>query len=256
MTVLVGCGGGKSSAARDAVRAYIEKVNAIQRADAGSVAAANAAYAAISKGQLAGSDAAHQLQTAQDALRALRDRVAAVHAPAPARTLRHDLLHVLALDVGLATEAEQLVAYVPGARRAMRGLPRAGRRLQARLSHAITPTTQQAALATYASALARIEARLRLLEPPPVLVDSYRGQLLRVDQARSLSRRLRAALGRRDAPAIAALLQRFRNVNDIGAVDLQLQRAAVRAYQRRLRAVSEASAAASRELARLQRTVK
>lgn len=124
------------------------------------------------------------------------------------------------------------------------------------LSRAREPSEQQAALAAYAIALGRVEARMRLLEPPPVLVATHRGQLLRVDRARSLSRRLRAAVGRRDAPAITRLLVRFGAVNDVGAVSLAVQRAAVRAYQQRLRDVSAASAAASRELARLQRTLK
>jgi len=253
---LPGCGGGGSSAARDAVRTYVERVNTIQRQDAGGVAAANAAYAAVSQGKLAGADAQHRLQTAQDDLRALRQKVAAVDAPAPARALRRDLLRVLALDVGLATEAEQLVAYVPAAQRAMRRLPAAGRRLRTRLRRASAAPGQQAALTAYGGALSGIETQMRALDPPPVLLDSHRGQLLRLDRARSLSRGLRSAIGRADAPAIATLLVRFQRVNDVGAVTVALQRAAVRAYQRRLRAVSEAAAATSRELADLQRTLR
>jgi hypothetical protein len=250
--ILSGCGG---TSDRDALRAYIDQANAIQRQGAPGVQAANRAYAQFSGGKLAGTAAIAPLTAAADDLRTVRNRLAGLAAPPAARALRRRLVALFDADVGLAGEALALAAYVPAARQAMAPLPAAGSRLRDALAGATTPPQQQLALQGYGHALGRLEARLRRLQPPPVLVASYRSQLLRLATARGLTVRLRAAIGARDAALVARLLVRFRAVNNSPGASLGVQRAAVQAYRRRVSAVGAAAAAAQREEARLNQVV-
>jgi len=254
IATLVGCGGGHS--ARDALRGYIEQVNTIQRDGATGIRRANTTYARFSEGKLTGVAAVRQLGLAEDELRTIRGRLARLPAPPAAQTLRRRLLAVFAADIGLAAEATRLATYVPAARRAMAPLPGAGRRLRADLARATSPVAQGAALRTYGRDLARIEARLRLLSPPPVLQASYNAQLLRLYTAHGLTRRLRTAIAARDAPAVARLLLRFRDINASAGGDLAAQRAAALAYRDRVRRVSLLEGALQREEQRLNRTIR
>ena len=77
---------------------------------------------------------------------------------------------------------------------------------------------------------------MRALSPPPVLLPGHRSQLLRLSDARSLAARLRAAVGASDSGAVARLLLRFRDVYATSGLDVEVQRAAVRAYRERLQA--------------------
>ena len=248
---LVGCGGGDSDD-RKAVRAYIEQANAIQLDGSDGLDAANAAYVAYSRGELGAATAVQRLTTAGDDLRAVRADLAALEAPAPARDLRAKLLGVFDADVALATEAEQLAAYTPAAGRAMAPLDSASTRLRAALADAPDPEAQGEALERYSAVLERLEEAMRELEPPPVLLDSHRTQMLRLRTARRLSGRLRAAIAAADAVRISSLLRRFAAVNATSAQDLVLQRASVRAYRQRVRAVSLAIGDARRAQARLE----
>jgi hypothetical protein len=138
----------------------------------------------------------------------------------------------------------------------MAPLPRAGGRLRSDLAAATTPPAQDRALAAYGRALARIEAPMRVLSPPPVLQASHNAQLLRLVTARGLTRRLRAAIAARDAPAVARLLLRFRSVNAAAGSDVSAERAAALAYRDRVRRVSRLEGALQREEQRLNRTVR
>lgn len=250
---VTGCGGGDSQ--RDALRAYIEKVNDVQRDGAPGVQAANQAYAQFSQGKLVGAAAVRALTVAHDDLRASRDRLAALSAPPAARTLRQRLLRLLDADVGLADEASQLAAYVPAASAATAPLARAGQRLGDELAGATSSRTQEQALAQYGRSLARAEARVRRLEPPPVLVPDYRSQLLRLNTTRSLAKRLRTAIADRDAALVARLLLRFQAVNDTTRADVGVQRAAVKAYRSRVQTLNADTAAVQREVERLNETL-
>lgn len=254
ITMLVGCGGGHS--ARDALRSYIERANTIQRDGATGIRRANTAYARFSQGKLTGAAAVRQLGLAEDELRTIRGRLVRLPAPADAQVLRRRLLAVFAADIRLADEATRLATYVPAARRAMVPLPRVGRQLRSDLAKATTPPQQGQALKTYGRALARIEARMRLLFPPPVLQASHNAQLLRLDTARGLTRKLRSAIAARDAPAVARLLLRFRTINAAAGSDVGAQRAAALAYRDRVRRISVLEGALQREEQRLNRTVR
>jgi hypothetical protein len=250
---LVGCGDNHD---RDAVRAYIQKANAIQDQGTAGAAGANAAYARLSQGKAAGPVAASALQQTVADLRATRVRLAGLPAPAQAGALRRRLLTVFDRNIGLAQEAAQLATYVPAARRAMAGLSRAGARLRRGLASAAMPSAQTQVLGVYARTLSGLENTMRRLDPPPVLLDSHRSQLLRLDTARALAARLRAAIARRDGQTVAALLLRFRSVYQTTGLSGAVQRAAVGSYRRRVVAVNMAVAAIRREQQRLEQSLR
>lgn len=249
--LLAGCGG---DSARDDVQAYIRDANAIQSDGSADLAAANSAYRRFSRGKPLGPVAVAALQDTAERLRRTRERLARLRVPVPARGARRRLLAVFDANVGLAEEAALLTTYIPAARRLMGRLPRFGAALRRGLTET-SPDAQSRALRSYARRLAGLESRMRELAPPPVLLDSHRSQLLRLDTARALSGRLRAAIARRDGPAAASLLLRFRRVYGAGGLGIAVQRRAVRAYRERLLAINEATAALRREQARLERSL-
>lgn len=239
---------------REDVGAYIREANAIQDRGAPDLAAANAAYARFSRGRRLGPAALATLQDAVGRLRETRRRLAQLSAPEPARALRRRLLAVFDANIALAGEAALLGVYVPASRRVMARLPRIASDLRRGLD-AAGPQAQEAALGRYGRRLAGLEDRMRALSPPPVLIDSHRGQLLRLATARGLSRRLRAAVADRDGPAVSSLLLRFRDVFVASRLDSTVQRRALRAYRDRLGTINDATGELRREQARLQRSL-
>ncbi|MFL5846961.1 MAG: hypothetical protein ACJ762_19945 [Solirubrobacteraceae bacterium] len=251
--LVAGCGGGASD--RDAVRAYIADANAVQQDGSGDVTAANAAYRRFARGKKLGTTAVTALQETPDRLRSTRDRLAGLEAPEKAAGLRRRLLAVFDRDIELADEAALLAAYIPAATNAMSGLPRASRALRRGLGDSAGPEDQEQALGAFVRRLERLEGAMRRLSPPKVLLPSHRSQLLKLDTAGRLAERLKRAVAAADAARVASLLLRFRDVYEESGVDLQVQRAAVRAYRARLGAVNDAVADLTREQQRLQRSL-
>jgi hypothetical protein len=244
---------GKST--RDHVREFIQAANAVQRDSAPEVQAANEAYSRFSQGKLDHRAAIADLQRAEDAIDTTRDRLAALKAPAPAQTLKRRLLAVFDANARLAHEATTMARYLPGAAAQAVRVTRAGRRLQAGLRRAGTSTDQARALGAYARRLDAAEAAIRRLVPPPVLVPTHRAQLLRLAATRALARRLRSALARGDARAVAKLPVQFRSTSRATKGEAKVARAAARAYQDRYRAVSSAIGAMQREQNRVERAL-
>jgi hypothetical protein len=251
LVVLAGCGG---TSDRDAVRDYVDRANAIQEQAAPDLAAANAAYARLSRGKLKAPAAVARVQDVAGRLGELRDRLAALDAPSAASELDRRLLAVYDRTIDLAEEVGQLGAYQPAAGRAVTALGAAGRRLQRALVGS-DADGQEAALRAYGERLAAIEGRLRALSPPELLVAAHRAQLLRIASARTLTRRLRAAVAAADGPLVSRLLVRFQDVYAETGDDRSVQRAALRAYRERLLSINEAVGRVREEQARLERTL-
>jgi len=240
------------SSTHDKVAHYIDQANAIQARSAADVQRANAAYAQFSRGKLTGLPAADALTQAEDGIRATRDQLAGLHPPPPAARLNRLLLRVYQDDAELASESAALARYLPAAAAAVRPLGAMGTTLRRRLRAAAGPTAQAAALASYAHGIAAVEKSARDLQPPPVLVSSYRAQLARLLSARSLARRLRTALRQGNARAVATLLVEFRSLNARAGARPSLDRASLLAYTQRYEAIARAVQDMQRERARLQ----
>jgi hypothetical protein len=250
--LVAGCGG-KSE--RDQVRAYVDQANAIERQSAPALQKANVAYAAFSRGQLKGADAAAAFATSEATLRSIRGRVAALDPPAKARTLHATLLRSLDANLELAGESTALARYTPAARAVATKLTSAASRLRAKLRTAKTPAAQAAALKTYAASLGAAGARLRALTPPPILASSQKAQLARLDDVRALAGKLRTAIAARDSVKVAKLLIRFRRAGSGGPSAASLSRKALQAYDKRYADVARAGQAVRREEAALERSL-
>ena len=106
-------GDDETQARRDAVAAYIVEVNKTQQSLVVELESVSRAYRGLQlkakpvPGQLEKVDAAEQT------LRTLRGRIAALSAPAEARKLRVELLRLIDLQSELAHEVSGMVRYIP-----------------------------------------------------------------------------------------------------------------------------------------------
>jgi hypothetical protein len=208
-------------------------------------------YAAYSAGRLAPGRAVRDLAGAEASIRSARGQVVRLHPPADAQELHRRLVHLYDLDIGLAGETTELARYTPAAARALRPLAAANRRLSSALRASAGKAEQQRALRSYAGAVGIAVAGLRRLQPPPVLASSHRAEIAQLRAARSLALKLQQAIGAGDAQRVAALLVRFRSLGGTSSGGLGAR--ALRAYERRYRAIGTAQTAVTQEELRLQK---
>jgi hypothetical protein len=127
-------------------------------------------------------------------------------------------------------------------------------RLRASLKTARTGGAQVAAFAAYSSALARVLAQLRTLRPPPVMRPVQRSEEGSVAAMVSLTAQVESAIRRRQVKRLDPLFTRFQKAaQSTGSVAAQrAEIAAIRAYDRRLRAISDLAFRIRNERERLQ----
>lgn len=248
--LLAGCA--DDDPARTDVERYVTDANALQQRSAPEFERANEVYSALAKGDLPGRTAGARALAAEQALRDARARLGRLRPPAPATALHDRLLRVFDLNAAFAAETTSLARYVPAARRELAPVRRISRQLRTRLRGAAEPDAQAEALRRYAEAISRRTRAMGRLQPPPVLADNHRLELERLRDSERLARRLRTATAARDAPRVARLLIEFRKAAD-GGGDPKLARRAVRAYEDRRRAVTDAVGELRREQARVER---
>jgi hypothetical protein len=245
--LLWGCG----DAERDSVQRYIARANSVQERYAPHFQQANEAYAQFAEGELPAKEADRDLTAAENALRDARAQLARVEPPPSAAELHRRLLRVVGMSADFAAESTALARYLPAARRTLQRTGAIGTALRRRLRAAEAPAAQADALARYARAIGQRYDALYELEPPPILVPTHRAQLVRLSDSSRLARQLGAASEARDSGRVARLLLEFRAVSrrsDSGS----LTRRAVREYNDRYGAISEATAAMKREQGLLQ----
>lgn len=252
--VLVGCGGSGKADRRRAVDAYLNSVNTSQKELSFQLGQINQAYRGFSlRGDLA--KQTPRLGEAEQAIRLVRTRLAALRPPPDAEGLHGRLLHLFALDAAFAHEVTEISAYLPELARTLTLLRPEDVRLRASMRNAKQASDQGRALARYAAALAPVLVRLEALRPPQVLASTHKAQLARLTTLRELSLELGAAIARRDRARVNALVARYRTVQGAGAQAalLRAQATAIKAYDRRLFRISGAQADLLRERGRVER---
>jgi hypothetical protein len=249
-----GCGSSKSTRSR--VDEYIRRVDAIQQHSATAFAHANTAYRRFSTGSLAPQDVSTVLGGAEATMRSARAQLAAVPAPPAAARLRGLLLQLFDLDAGLAAETTVLARYQPAATAALKPLTNVNRRLRADLRAGRSASSQARALGRYGISLRGVAAKLRALQPPPVLAATHGAELRRLEATGSLAGRLRGAIARKDSQSVARLLLRFQKLSGPQDHAQALANRAVRAYVRRFDAIGRAQSALQRERLRLDKALK
>ncbi|HLH65277.1 MAG TPA: hypothetical protein VKV27_06205 [Solirubrobacteraceae bacterium] len=257
---LGGCGGQSGSdAARSAAGAdirYLKGVDAVEAALAlplGSVTRVTKQLGARgARPELAEQRA---LQAALAQIQALQVRLARLRAPAAAAHLRNALLALVGGEADLTRQTEMLVAFLPAYGAVLSALAPATSRL-ARVLAANRATTAAAVRALYArkarallafrATIAGVLAALARLRPPPVSLAGWRAQIGSLRGMAGAARALAAALRSGAARKIPSLVRQLDAAAIAGrtlAVQ-RAQRAAIRAYDARLVALQQLSAAA------------
>lgn len=274
----------KGSEQRRSVSAYIDSVNAIQNQMHRPLARVMLAYRDFTASHPTRANHVAELAAAARTLARLDRRLAALPAPPEAKALRAGLVRLVGQQAAVTREVQRLAAFTPAYAAVLRNAHVAGARLGVALHavkipqpHRLRGTKKQilAAQAKYKSdsnaaaaaqadaidaydrAIAVVIARLRNLQPPLSLAPTYRAQLRGLEDAAAAGSRLASQLRKPVRASVAELGRRF-TLASRGAQTLAAQRAeiaAIRAYNRRARAISATSADIQRELARLQATL-
>lgn len=269
-----GCGShGQTPAQREA--AYIRQVNRIERQLSVPLQAVTRTSAQIADQTApAGAAQAHRdthaaeatLNSSLSRITALRGRLAALSAPAPAHHLRGMLLTLIDQQAYLTRQTTQLVAFLPAFSATLRPLGPATTRLRRVLgiSQAYGAAGVQAvnarkaaALRGYRATVDRIVSRLRRLRPPAVSGPEYRAQVGSLQGMSRAAGRLATAVGTGDTAGINPQLEAFdRSAQAARSVGEQrAQVAADRAYNAQVARVQTLAATAEQERLRLAQTL-
>jgi hypothetical protein len=188
-----------------------------------------------------------------------------------------------AANVALAGEVTQLAEFAPKFSVLIRESKAAGARLSTRLRAVVTPKPhkirgtkkqvaaaqaafkakalaaadqQAAAVDDYDAEIAVIRQRMARLIPPPVLRPALRTQVETLEATKKAGSALAQELRKADRSRVASYGRRF-TIAARAASSVKAQRAqiaAIKAYNRRVRAIGAIQAKVQTELARLQRT--
>ena len=249
--VLTGCGSSAKSKRRDAVNAYLGRVEKIQEHYRPSFDLANQAYRDFSKGKT-GKRQVARLQGAEVSILAARNALEAVSPPEDARKLHAEVLQLYDLNASLGLEVITLQQFLPGVKKVLGNLGEVNKSYRQNLSGSKTATAQANALDGYSAAVSKVVDRFRGLAPPPALRPWQRAQILRLQQIVDTGHTLATGLRVRDRNATTALIKRFRFLLSHQPNVSQAQHNAVKAYDNRLVGISKLQGKIAAEHQRLQ----
>jgi hypothetical protein len=267
-----------------AVAAYITDVDQIQQQLQAQLTKTVKAYREFSAGSTPAKTLTPQIREAEQTLRQLQRRIVGLPAPTPATHLRKLLVRLMGAEVSVAHEVGQLAVFSPRYATLLKPARAAGAELSSELAavkppkvHSLRGTKAQlqkaqAAFAAAASAAAAqqadavdayvarigaVEARLRSVRPPLVMRPAYRTQLQTLEASRKAGSALAHELRKKDRSQVAVLGRKFTLAARIaGSVSAQkAQIAAIKAYNRRVRAIGTLQGEIQQELARLRQLV-
>ncbi len=283
LLVAAGCGGHSSQTAkRKAVAQYIERVDAVEQQLRFPLLKIEKTYRDFSTHPGAMKKAAPQFATAEATLHTLQTRLGLIDPPPDARRLRTLLVGLIGAQVELAHELTTLVNFLPAFSAALKPLGPADAQLKTSLAAVAVPKPkpvkpaqlkaaraafrravsaaaagQAVALDTYMLEIARVQARLRGLRPPPSMAPAYRTQLTTLARVRATGTALVGALQKKQYARVAVLDRSFQKAATT-STSLAAQRAqiaAVKAYNARVKAVSNLALRVDAERARLQKSL-
>lgn len=268
--LLAGCG--QHSTERQAVATYLTQVNKVESALARPLATVSSTGAKFAEEQRSGGTltnlltGSHEqaLLAAWSQITALRGRLAAVKAPAPAARLRGLLLQIVDGEAALTREVARLVAFLPSFSAALQPLAPATRRLEVVLSQqgaagssaTAVYAAKAAALQRFKHAVDAVVTKLHGLRPPAVSRPQYENELASLRGMSVSAGRLAAALAASPQGNIQQPLAAFDHAaalnQTISAQKAQI--AAVRAYDGQSTRLQQLSQAAEEERLRLANT--
>ena len=278
VTVAKGHGASKE---HKAAASYIQQVDVIQQELRVELTKATTAYRDFAGGKI-DSSLVSELALAERTMRRLERRLEALPAPAIAVRVHTLLVRLAAAEVGLADEVGRLAVFSPRFTALLRSASAAGKQLGQALAavkppkaHTIRGTKKQVAKArarfkveaahaasvqadavdAYDAKIALVWSKLRKLRPPPAMEPAYRTQLRTLASTRTAGHALAQELRKHDRSRVPVVGRRF-SIAARGATSISAQVAqisAVKAYNRRVRAIGSMQARIQSELGRLQR---
>jgi len=249
--LLTGCGSSAKSKRRDAVNAYLDRVDRIQTRFTPSFNLANQAYRDFAKGK-AGRKQLLRLRGAEVAIIGARNALQQLSPPPDARKLHRQLLELYNLDAALGLEAITLQQFLPGVREVLRNLSRVNNSYRSNLASTTTAGEQATALDSYSNAVEHVVKDFRHLGPPPALRPWQTAQLTRLQQIVDTGHQLAIGLRAGDRTAVTGLIKRFRFLLAHQPNVSQAQHDAVKAYDNRLIGISRLQGKIQAEHQRLQ----
>ena len=235
---------------RDAVAAYIARVNTTQQSLIVELEQVSLAYRELRLRDRADPKELARVERAERTLRGLHERLAGLPAPPEARKLRRLLLELVALQAELAEEVAGMARYIPFQAGESRKLAAATRTLQKALQGAETGAEQRRAFDDYDTTLRATVKRLQAATAPAVLEPSRTREIERLGRLADLSEQLGVALDAQRATEVDRLFPRFVQVS-ASTGTTRAEREAVIAFNRRLAAITDQRQAVVAERARV-----
>jgi hypothetical protein len=236
---------------RDDVASYIERANEQGQQFTQQYRSVEAAYRTFATKPGHGPNTA-KLRAAAERMTQLRAGLAAIPAPAKARLLRTKLIAFYRGQEQVAYELVGVAAYFPKLVDAERPLKGAAEAMRKDVGAAHTPTSQAAALGSYAGAIARTADRIEALKEPALFAKAKGLEIARLRKTERSVRAIRAALLANDRTALKTAVSKLAVSNNASAM---ATRAAVVAYNRHVDHIQKLGAAVELERRRLDRTL-
>jgi hypothetical protein len=238
---------------RDDVSEYIDEVNETQRDFSISYGSIDRTYREFRLSPDAAEKQLPKLEEAARTMRQVRLRVEEIDAPDEAVTLRLRLLGFLRQQEAVANELVDVARYMPRLRIAEAPLAAASRRLRAQLRTAESVDAQGVAVQRYAVELRRIADRLDEVEAPPLLEPSRRAYSTQLRAYASSSEALQRGIQANDQAAVDRAVRRMALAAEAPPGTFRAQRAAIIAYNDRVKVIKALGIALERERQRLER---
>jgi DNA-directed RNA polymerase subunit F len=237
---------------RSNVSTYIEAVNTSERELAPDLRRVDLVYRKFKLDPKALAEQQDDLVKAEQTIRRVRTKIAAVPAPEQAAELRRRLLRTIDLEAAFAHDLVEVAAALPRLASVNEKIPPASKRLSKSLKQAKKGSEQVAALTLYARQLRDVADEVEALDAPPLLEPSFAAESERLRTSATVISRLARAVSEGNAAEIDQLNRYLAEVGKITGAT-KAERDAVLAYEKRLRAIATARAAAANELRRLDR---
>ncbi len=238
---------------RDDVSAYIDEVNETQRDFSVRYGSIDRTFREFKLSPEAAEKQLPKLEEAAQTMRQIRLQVEQVDAPDEAATLRLRLLAFLRQQEAIANELVDVARYMPRLRTAEAPLGAASRRLRAQLRTAETVEAQGVAVQRYAVELRRIAGRLDAVDAPPLLEPSRRAYATQLRAYASSSEALQRGIQANDQAAVHRAVRRMALAAEAPPGTFRAQRAAIIAYNERVKRINALGVALERERQRLER---
>lgn len=221
----------------DRVNDYITDVNEIQRELSIEISHVNQAYRQFAESEPA-AELAPKLREAERTIATLRQRLAQLDPPRQARELHEALLRLLAQQATIASEVTATVGYIDALSALVSPLDIAAATLSRGLRAAKTADEQAEIFTVYARQVEGYRAKAAAVQPPAAFEPTHRAFVQQLGETSALTRKLAAAARAGDSAAAAAAAAELRTLSDPNPVTRRAERAAIQAYNARVRDVA------------------